>query len=75
MYNVVKNSVEFRTVYDGYAVVDTVLNVFFNSVKAGVAGVGTDSEGLPVERLMGFPTVELGCSEYGRKWELDVCCT
>lgn len=35
MYNVVKTSVEFRTVCDGYAVVDAVLNVFFNSAKSG----------------------------------------
>jgi len=75
VYNVVKTSVEFRTVCDGYAVVDAVLNVFFNSAKSGETGVRTDPEGLPVERLVVFPTVELGCSEYGRKRELGVCST
>lgn len=39
MYNVVKTSVEFRTVCDEYAVVDAVLNVFFNSAKSGETGV------------------------------------
>lgn len=37
VYNVVRNSVVFRTVYEGYFVVETVLNVFFNSSEAGEA--------------------------------------
>lgn len=67
VYNVVRNSVVFRTMYEGYPVVETVLNVFFNSPEAGEAEVGTDTEGLFVERVMDFSVVELGCSEYGGK--------
>lgn len=67
VYNVVRNSVVFRTMYEGYPVVETVLNVFFNSPEAGEAGVGTDTEGLFVERVTDFSVVELGCTEYGGK--------
>lgn len=67
VYNVVRNSVVFRTMYEGYPVVETVLNVFFNSPEAGEAGVETDTEDFFVERVMDFSVVELGCSEYGGK--------
>jgi len=65
VYNVVRNSVVFRSMYEGYLVVETVSNVFFISPETGEAGVGTDIEGLFVERVMDFSVVEQGCSEYG----------
>lgn len=49
VYNIVRNSVVFRTMYEGYPVVETVLNVFFNSPEAGEEEVGADTEGLFVE--------------------------
>lgn len=61
VYNVVRNSVVFRTMCKGYPVVETVLNVFFNSPEAG--GVGTDTAGLFVERMKDFSVLELGCGE------------
>lgn len=64
VYSVVKSSVMFRTMCEGYPVVDTVLNVFFNSPKAGV---GTDTEGPFGERVVDFSVLELGRSEYGGK--------
>lgn len=67
VYNVVRNSVVFRTMYEGYPVVETVLNVFFNSPEAGEAGVRTDTEGLFVKRVTDFSVVERGCTEYGGK--------
>lgn len=67
VYSVVKSSVMFRTMCEGYPVVDTVLNVFFNSPKAGEAGVGTDTEGPFGERVVDFSVLELGRSEYGGK--------
>lgn len=62
-YNVVRNSVVFRTVCKGYPVVETVLNVFLNSPEAGEAGVGADTAGLFVERMKDFSVLELGCGE------------
>lgn len=63
VYNVVRDSVVFRTMRKGYPVVETVLNVFFNSPEAGEAGVGADTAGLLVERLKDFSVLELGCGE------------
>lgn len=62
-YNVVRNSVVFRTLCKGYPVVETVLNVFLNSPEAGEAGVGADTAGLFVERMKDFSVLELGCGE------------
>lgn len=62
-YNVVRNSVVFRTLCKGYPVVETVLNVFLNSPEAGEAGVGADTAGLVVERMKDFSVLELGCGE------------
>lgn len=59
-YNVVRNSVVFRTACKGYPVVETVLNVFLNSPEAGEGGVGADTAGLFVERVS---VLELGCGE------------
>lgn len=63
VYNVVRNSVVVRTLCEGYPVVETVLNVFFNSPEAGEAGVGADSAGLLVERTKDFSVLGLGCGE------------
>lgn len=61
--NVVRSSVVFRTMCKGYPVVETVLNVFFNSPEAGEAGVGRDTAGLFVERMKDFSVLELGCGK------------
>lgn len=63
VYNVVRNSVVFRTLSMGYPVVETVLNVFFNSPEAGEAGIGADTAGLFVERMKDFSVLEPGCGE------------